>query len=321
MVERYQPKPKSTRRVRQFRTRQKNKQAAFVASLAANVPAVAETTRLTDVRIETSPLESGVKDSPPRSLTVTFCTLVSALGLASCSAYFSISGLTAIFAGAYWPIIAMGVALEAGKLSGVAWLGRYGRDGSRSQRTSLVVLVGLLMGLNAIGVYGFLARAHIEHALAGDLAVAGRATDVDVRSQVQANTVSDLDKRIAQIDSAVEESTKRGRTLGAMSLASDQRKTRSDLVAARVREAKALASLQVEKAGIDGERKTLEADLGPVRYLATLLGANDEQAMRWFILAVALLLDPAAVVLMLAATTQHASHIQLGKTSLPVGRE
>ena len=49
-------------------------------------------------------------------------------------------------------------------------------------------------------------------------------------------------------------------------------------------------------------RFAVEADLGPVRYLATLLGSTDEQTMRWFILVVAPLLDPAAVLLLLAAT-------------------
>ena len=66
--------------------------------------------------------------------------------------------------------------------------------------------------------------------------------------------------------------------------------------------AQALADLKVQKATVDGERKAVEADLGPVRYLATLLGSTDEQTMRWFILVVALLLDPAAVLLLLAAT-------------------
>ena len=59
--------------------------------------------------------------------------------------------------------------------------------------------------------------------------------------------------------------------------------------------------LQVEKAGIEGQRKVAEADLGPVRYLATPLGADSEAALRWFVLVVALLLDPAAVLLLLAA--------------------
>jgi hypothetical protein len=66
-------------------------------------------------------------------------------------------------------------------------------------------------------------------------------------------------------------------------------------------ESKTLADLKVEKAAVDGERRTIEADFGPVRYPATLLGAADQDVMRWFILAVALLLDPAAVLLLLAA--------------------
>jgi hypothetical protein len=53
---------------------------------------------------------------------------------------------------------------------------------------------------------------------------------------------------------------------------------------------------------VEGVRRTIEADLGSVRYLATLLGQVDEAVLRWFILAIALLLDPAAVLLLLAAT-------------------
>jgi hypothetical protein len=69
-----------------------------------------------------------------------------------------------------------------------------------------------------------------------------------------------------------------------------------------VREGRTLAGLQVEKAAIDVERRKVEADLAPVRYLAALLGAGSQDVLRWFILVVALLLDPAAVVLLWAAT-------------------
>jgi hypothetical protein len=87
-----------------------------------------------------------------------------------------------------------------------------------------------------------------------------------------------------------------------MALADEQRKNRAEFVATRTKEAKALADLQVAKAAVDGQRRMAEADLGPVRYLATLIGNTDEQTMRYFILVVALLLDPAAVLLLLAAT-------------------
>jgi len=71
----------------------------------------------------------------------------------------------------------MGVALEAGKLSAVAWLGR-----GSALRAALGVLVAVLIALNAIGAYGCRAKAHIGHALDGNLAVAGRAADVDSES-------------------------------------------------------------------------------------------------------------------------------------------
>ena len=89
-----------------------------------------------------------------------------------------------------------------------------------------------------------------------------------------------------------------------MALADQQRKVRGELVAQRTSEAKALAALQVEKAAIDGERRKVEADLGPVRYLATLLGADSEAVLRMFILAIALLLDPAAMLLLFAASAR-----------------
>jgi len=63
-----------------------------------------------------------------------------------------------------------------------------------------------------------------------------------------------------------------------------------------------LADLQVDKATIEGQQKVAEAGLGPARYLAILMGADSESVLRWFILMVAMLLDPAAVLLLLAAT-------------------
>jgi hypothetical protein len=70
-------------------------------------------------------------------------------------------------------------------------------------------------------------------------------------------------------------------------------------------------NLQVEKASIQDQRKVAEADLGPVRYLATLLGADSEAASRWFVLVPGLLLDPAAVLLLLAATSAKSRCMEL----------
>jgi hypothetical protein len=103
--------------------------------------------------------------APSRSITV--ATLVAALALAFCSAAFSISGVTSIFAGAFCAVIGLGVVFEIGKLSAVAWLGHL--NGARALRLALAALVAVLMLLNSIGVYGFLSLAHIEHTLTGDV--------------------------------------------------------------------------------------------------------------------------------------------------------
>jgi hypothetical protein len=227
--------------------------------------------------------------------------LVAALALATCPAAFSINGLTAIFAGAAVPVICLGIAFELGKLSAVAWLGQCAAA-SRSLRLALAALVAVLVSLNSIGVFGFLSRAHIEHATAADIAVAGRLADVTARLDAKQADLDDIKARIAQLDQTRTVAIKgRARivTVG------DQGPARDKLVQQRETAESAIAGLRVEKAAVDGERKVVEADLGPVRYLATLLGSTDEQTMRWFVLIVALLLDPAAVLLLLAATGRH----------------
>jgi hypothetical protein len=240
-------------------------------------------------------------------MPVKLAAFIVALALACVSAAFSIDGLTAIFAGAFWPVITMGAALEAGKLVAAAWLTEHWNSAPPLMRLVLVAMIGVLMGLNAVGVFGFLTRAHLEHMMAVDLALADRTADIDARLAIQGQTVADLDRRIAQIDAAVEQSTRLGRPVGAMTIADQKRRDRADIVAERQHQAQALASLQIEKAKIDAERRRAEADVGPLRYLAELTGApatDLERPVRLLTLALVAVLDPMAVVLLLAAGIQ-----------------
>jgi hypothetical protein len=69
----------------------------------------------------------------------------------------------------------MGAALELGKPSAVAWLGRHGRTVTPVEGRARCP-VAVLMGLNAIGAYGFLAKAHIASAVAGEFGFVGAYT-------------------------------------------------------------------------------------------------------------------------------------------------
>ena len=172
----------------------------------------------------------------------------------------------------------MGATLEAGKLVAAAWLAENWHSAPSLLRLILVAMIGVLMSLNAVGVFGFLTRAHLDHMAAVDLALADRTADAEARLAIQGQIVADLDRRIAQIDAAVEESTRLGRPVGAMTIADQKRRDRADIVAVRKREARTIASLQIEKAKIDAER--------PPR-AAGRLGADGplSRAMHWNFLA------------------------------------
>ena len=88
--------------------------------------------------------------------------LGSALSLAGVAAYFSILGLTAIFPGAFWSIVVMGSALEAGKLVTAVWLHRNWKDVARTIKFYLTFAVMILSGITSMGIFGFLSKSHIE---------------------------------------------------------------------------------------------------------------------------------------------------------------
>jgi len=237
-----------------------------------------------------------------RRTAVAFAT---ALALTGVSAAFSIDGLTAIFAGAFWPVIAMGMALEVGKLVATAWLRENWCTAPWALRAGLAAMIAVLMALNAVGVFGFLTRAHLERQLAIEVVAADRAAEIEGRLLVQGELLADLDMRIRQIDAAIEESTRRGQPAVAMALGNSLHRARAQLSASRQQEAQAVAAPQVEKAKVAAQSRRASADIGPVRYLAELVAGPSvdlERAVRVLTLAIVAVFDPFAIMLLVAAT-------------------
>ena len=99
-------------------------------------------------------------------------TLLVALSISAIAAYYSIVGLTAIFAAAVFPIILMGVVLEIGKITATVWLHTYWKRAPAFTRWYLVIAVIILMFITSMGIFGFLSKAHIEQTSAGQESVA-----------------------------------------------------------------------------------------------------------------------------------------------------
>ena len=175
------------------------------------------------------------------------------------------------------PVIAMAVAMEAAKLITAGWLARRWRATALIWRAALVAFVFRLAVINAAGVYAQLVAAHVGDRGAVTSRLEEQTADLEAKISVQAHTVADLDRRLAQIDAAVEKATEKGRTTAAMKLADDQRKARAGLVDERKREAGALlAALQAERASVAANGRRIETEAAPIRYVAELIGIDTD---------------------------------------------
>jgi chromosome segregation ATPase len=90
-------------------------------------------------------------------------TLVSALSISVIAAYFSIIGLATIFPGSIEAVIAMGAALEIGKIIAAIWLHKNWNTAPRTLKAYLFGAIIVLMGITSMGIFGFLSKSHIEH--------------------------------------------------------------------------------------------------------------------------------------------------------------
>ena len=246
--------------------------------------------------------------SEPTSALSKAFALVAAVALAGVAAYFSVAGMTEVFPGAPVAVMAFAGTMEAAKLVIAGWLAANWSVARWKLRTVLVALLTGLALINAVGVFGKLVEAHVTVAAAARSGVSERIEVVDARFTSQLATLADLDRRIAQIDGAVEELTRRGRTANAMALADQQRKTRDALVATRQAAAATLIETRAQRAALTAEKARVEAAAGPVQYLATMAGTDSETAVRWLILLMVLCCDPAAIALTIAVAGARSPH-------------
>ncbi len=225
-----------------------------------------------------------------------------AVALAGIAAFFSISGMIVLFPGAPTAIVTMGVVMESAKLVTVAFLAHQWRTLAWLSRIVLIFLVAGLAAINAAGVYSQLVAAHFGDRASAEQTVETETATLAAKTEVQAQTVADIDRRIAQIDAAIAEMTKRGRATGALDAIAAQRKQRDALVGQRREEADRLAMLKSDAAAVAARNHRIEIEAAPIMYVAQMMGASTEQAIRMLILLMVLTCDPLAVALTAAAS-------------------
>jgi hypothetical protein len=228
------------------------------------------------------------------------------IALAGAAAFFSIKGMVVLFPGAPAAVVGMALAMEGAKLVTTGWLARRWRDMAWAWRSVLVALVIGLAVINGVGVFSQLVAAHVGERSTAAAGIEMQDAALAARIDVRAHTVADLDRRLSQIDTAIEESARRGRTGAALSAIDGQRKARQELAGDRQREASALADLKAERAALGAKGRQLETDAAPIRYVAEMIGvdADAERAIRWLIVLMVLTCDPLAIALTAAVSAR-----------------
>ena len=243
-------------------------------------------------------------------LSLSNLTLLVALSLSTVAAYYSIIGLTAIFAGAIIPIIIMGSILEIGKITTTVWLRKYWNRASLTIKTYLVSAVILLAFLTSMGIFGFLSKAHSDQNLIGGDVIA-KLEIYDQKIQTSKENIQSLRNELKQMDQAVDQVMARSTTeQGAdksNTIRKSQQKDRARIAKEIEANQKLIASINDEAAPIRAEIRKIEAEVGPLKYIAAMIYGDNpdanllEAAVRWVIILIVIVFDPLAIALVLAA--------------------
>jgi len=237
---------------------------------------------------------------------LTLITFISAISISLIAAGYSILGLATLFAGAYVPIIAMGSALEVGKLVAASWLyHNWRRNIPKSLKAYLFTSIIILIFITSIGIFGFLSKAHLDQVKP----TAGNTEQIeliDKKIKQEEKIIERAEKTLAQLDKALDVYIDKEYVSRGLKERNKQKEER-DLLNKSIDEAmEKIANLNNSKSSINIEQLKLEADVGPLKYVAELIygdNAKDhfDSAVRIIILILIFVFDPLAVLLLIAA--------------------
>ena len=237
-------------------------------------------------------------------------TLISGLAISAVAIYYSVQGLAAIFAAAVIPIVVMGTILEVSKLVAAWWLKANWHRAPLLLKSYLLIAVVVLMLITSMGIFGFLSKAHTDQAVpAGD--VVSQVALYDEKIKTQRDNIETARKALLQMDAQVDQllgrsDDERGAER-AVQVRRNQAKERARLQSEIAVAQTEIANLNEQKAPIAGQLRALEAEVGPIKYIAALIYGDNpdanvlEKAVTWVIMVIVFVFDPLAVLLLLAS--------------------
>ena len=241
---------------------------------------------------------------------------LSAISISAVAALYSILGLAAIFAGAKIPIMIMGGVLEVGKLVTASWLYQNWKNKNlpKTIKYYLTTSVIVLVFVTSMGIFGFLSKAHLDQ-VTPTSNFETKITLVDNRILQEERVIERAEKTLAQLDKSIEvylDNDYASRGLRERRKQEEERKELKLIIDGAMDN---IDELMLEKNTIRLEQSKIEAEVGPLKYIAELIygdNAKDyfDEAVRWVIIVLIFVFDPLAVLLLIAANISLAEWLE-----------
>ena len=245
----------------------------------------------------------------------------SALSVSASAAFYSVSGLSKLFAGASLEVIIMAGSLEFAKLVTASLLYQYWDTINKSLRTYLSIATIILVLITSMGIYGFLSAAYQE-TYSKLSTIENQKGFIQKKIEFYQNDVNRYDEEIKRISSNIS-------TLSNAKASSIQvRDTsvsggfRTTISTAELRMAQSRINIEEENRKLAQEKRTIASDslqkfqlqvleldnnnevageLGPLQYLSGLTGTPMDKIINWLLLIIIFVFDPLAISLVVAA--------------------
>ena len=237
---------------------------------------------------------------------LTLLTFISAISISVIAAGYSIVGLATLFAGAVVPIIAMGSALEVGKLVAASWLyHNWDSDVPRLLKTYLFGAIIVLVFITSLGIFGFLSKAHLDQ-VKPTSSNNIKIEVIDKQINQQEIIIQRAEKQITLLDKALEVYIDKEYVSRGLKERKKQEEERTLLNNTINDASDKIAELVNQKAELSLAQDKIEAEVGPIKYVAELIYGenaqdNFDKSVRFVILILIFVFDPLAVLLLIAA--------------------
>jgi len=217
------------------------------------------------------------------------------LFLAGSAAFFSIYGLAQIFAGSFWPVVVMAVALEVGKLVAASFVYRFWKKLAFSMRIYLITAIVILMLITSMGIFGFLSGAYQKDILPLQQKEQKIILLEQEKEEIERLKIERLERK-KQIDidiASLPNDFVTGRQRLMESYKPELDVLRDDIsnYTKRSRE------ITIDMQELRSQKLEQEVHIGPIVFIADAFHKTTNEATKWLILLIIFAFDPLAVTL------------------------